>query len=53
MGRESDRSPTEPNQPPAWTRDAFIWAMLASTLLSGVQYLWRAGALLRSDSYVP
>ena len=36
-----------------WTRDACIWAMLASTLLSGLQYLWRAGALLRSDSYVP
>jgi CDP-diacylglycerol--glycerol-3-phosphate 3-phosphatidyltransferase len=28
-------------------RDACVWAMLASTLLSGLQYLWRAFTLFR------
>ena len=28
-------------------RDLLIWAMLAATALSGLQYLWRAFALLR------
>ncbi len=31
------------------TRDALIYAMLVFTVLSGLQYLWRAAALLRSD----
>src|SRR5262249_7417827 len=35
------------------TRDVCIYAMLASTLLSGLQYLWRAVALLRSENYTP
>jgi CDP-diacylglycerol---glycerol-3-phosphate 3-phosphatidyltransferase len=29
------------------TRDVLVYAMLAATLLSGLQYLWRAFALLR------
>ena len=32
-------------------RDVCLYAMLATTVLSGLQYLWRAAALLRSDSY--
>ena len=35
------------------TRDVCIYAMLATTLLSGLQYLWRAVALLRSENYTP
>jgi CDP-diacylglycerol--glycerol-3-phosphate 3-phosphatidyltransferase len=31
-------------------RDGLIWAMLAATLLSGLQYLWKAAALLNSDT---
>jgi CDP-diacylglycerol--glycerol-3-phosphate 3-phosphatidyltransferase len=31
-------------------RDGLIYAMLAATLLSGLQYLWRAALLYRSDS---
>jgi CDP-diacylglycerol--glycerol-3-phosphate 3-phosphatidyltransferase len=31
------------------TRDILLYAMLATTFLSGVQYLWRAGALLRQQ----
>jgi CDP-diacylglycerol--glycerol-3-phosphate 3-phosphatidyltransferase len=31
-------------------RDVCIWAMLATTLLSGLQYLWRAAAVLRNPS---
>lgn len=31
-------------------RDFLIWSMLAATALSGLQYLWRAFALLRSDA---
>jgi CDP-diacylglycerol--glycerol-3-phosphate 3-phosphatidyltransferase len=34
-------------------RDACIYAMLASTLLSGLQYLWRAAALLRAQAPTP
>ncbi len=30
-------------------RDGFIWATLAATALSGLQYLWRAGQLYRGD----
>jgi CDP-diacylglycerol---glycerol-3-phosphate 3-phosphatidyltransferase len=30
-------------------RDGFIWSMLAATALSGLQYLWRAAALLKGD----
>jgi CDP-diacylglycerol--glycerol-3-phosphate 3-phosphatidyltransferase len=30
-----------------WLRDGLIWTMLAATLLSGAQYLWRAIWLLR------
>jgi CDP-diacylglycerol--glycerol-3-phosphate 3-phosphatidyltransferase len=29
-------------------RDLFIWSMLAATALSGLQYLWRAAALLKN-----
>ena len=32
-----------------WVRDILIYAMLAATALSGLQYLWRAFALLRTD----
>jgi CDP-diacylglycerol--glycerol-3-phosphate 3-phosphatidyltransferase len=34
----------------ATVRDGFIWAMLAATALSGLQYLWRAASLLKSDT---
>lgn len=30
-------------------RDGFIWATLAATALSGVQYLWRAYQIYRAD----
>jgi CDP-diacylglycerol--glycerol-3-phosphate 3-phosphatidyltransferase len=33
----------------ALARDVCIWAMLAATTLSGLQYLWRAAALLRTE----
>jgi CDP-diacylglycerol--glycerol-3-phosphate 3-phosphatidyltransferase len=33
----------------ATVRDGLIYAMLAATTLSGLQYLWRAALLLRSD----
>ncbi|HEY1859052.1 MAG TPA: CDP-diacylglycerol--glycerol-3-phosphate 3-phosphatidyltransferase [Gemmataceae bacterium] len=33
-----------------WVKDALIYAMLASTILSGLQYLWRSALLLKSDS---
>jgi CDP-diacylglycerol--glycerol-3-phosphate 3-phosphatidyltransferase len=33
----------------AWLRDGLIYAMLASTVLSGLQYLWKAVLLLRAD----
>jgi CDP-diacylglycerol---glycerol-3-phosphate 3-phosphatidyltransferase len=32
-----------------WVRDALIYAMLLATLLSGLQYLWRAALLIRTD----
>ena len=32
-------------------RDVCLYAMLAATVLSGLQYLWRAAVLFRSDSY--
>jgi CDP-diacylglycerol--glycerol-3-phosphate 3-phosphatidyltransferase len=32
-----------------WVRDALIYAMLAATALSGLQYLWRAFAVLRKS----
>jgi CDP-diacylglycerol--glycerol-3-phosphate 3-phosphatidyltransferase len=31
-----------------WVRDGLIYAMLAATLASGLQYLWRAALLLKS-----
>lgn len=31
------------------TRDILIWGMLISTALSGLQYLWRAFALLKTE----
>ena len=31
-------------------RDGLIWAMLAATALSGLQYLWRATLLLKTDT---
>lgn len=33
----------------AFARDALIWAMLVATILSGLQYLWRAVVLLRGE----
>jgi len=33
-----------------WLRDGLIYAMLASTLLSGLQYLWRAALLYRESA---
>ena len=30
-----------------WTRDILVWSMLVATALSGLQYLWRAFALLK------
>jgi CDP-diacylglycerol--glycerol-3-phosphate 3-phosphatidyltransferase len=35
----------------ATVRDGLIWAMLTSTVLSGLQYLIRAALLLRTDMY--
>jgi CDP-diacylglycerol--glycerol-3-phosphate 3-phosphatidyltransferase len=34
----------------ATVRDGLIWAMLAATGLSGLQYLWRAASLLKSSA---
>jgi CDP-diacylglycerol---glycerol-3-phosphate 3-phosphatidyltransferase len=34
----------------ATVRDGLIWAMLAATALSGLQYFWRAASLLKSDT---
>jgi CDP-diacylglycerol--glycerol-3-phosphate 3-phosphatidyltransferase len=31
-------------------RDGLIWAMLLATLLSGLQYVWRAALLLRTNT---
>jgi CDP-diacylglycerol--glycerol-3-phosphate 3-phosphatidyltransferase len=33
-----------------WLRDGLIYAMLATTLLSGLQYIWRAAGLIRTES---
>jgi CDP-diacylglycerol--glycerol-3-phosphate 3-phosphatidyltransferase len=33
-----------------WAKDALIYGMLVSTILSGLQYLWRSALLLKSDS---
>src|SRR5437667_1486221 len=33
----------------ATVRDGLIWAMLAATALSGLQYLWRAASLLKNQ----
>jgi CDP-diacylglycerol--glycerol-3-phosphate 3-phosphatidyltransferase len=33
-----------------WLRDGLIYAMLLATLLSGLQYLWRAAMLIRTDA---
>lgn len=30
-------------------RDGLLWAMLGATILSGLQYLWRAGMVLRNE----
>jgi CDP-diacylglycerol--glycerol-3-phosphate 3-phosphatidyltransferase len=32
-----------------WTRDVLIWAMTVVTLLSGLQYLWKAALLLNPN----
>ena len=32
-----------------WLRDGLIYGMLLTTLLSGLQYLWRAALLIRTD----
>jgi CDP-diacylglycerol--glycerol-3-phosphate 3-phosphatidyltransferase len=49
----------EAARPPAWSedtvrflvfaRDVLIYAMLAATALSGLQYLWKAASLLRTN----
>ena len=36
-------------EPLIWARDALIYAMLAATALSGLQYLWRAAELFRNQ----
>jgi CDP-diacylglycerol--glycerol-3-phosphate 3-phosphatidyltransferase len=33
-----------------WLRDALIYAMLTTTLISGLQYIWRAAGLIRIDN---
>ena len=33
-----------------WTRDICVWGMLIATALSGLQYLWKAFALLNKDA---
>jgi CDP-diacylglycerol--glycerol-3-phosphate 3-phosphatidyltransferase len=33
-----------------WLRDGLIYAMLLATLLSGLQYLWRAALLIKTDA---
>ncbi|HYT89242.1 MAG TPA: CDP-diacylglycerol--glycerol-3-phosphate 3-phosphatidyltransferase [Gemmataceae bacterium] len=40
-----------PQQPLYVVRDVLIYAMLAATTLSGLQYLWKAVTLLRSNTY--
>jgi CDP-diacylglycerol---glycerol-3-phosphate 3-phosphatidyltransferase len=34
----------------AHLRDGLIWAMIVATLLSGVQYLWKAATLLNAEA---
>jgi CDP-diacylglycerol---glycerol-3-phosphate 3-phosphatidyltransferase len=38
--------------PAVWTvlRNLLIWLMLIATALSGLQYLWRAAMILRTDT---
>ncbi len=33
-----------------WARDILVWSMLTATALSGLQYLWKAFALLNKNS---
>lgn len=33
-----------------WARNILVWAMLVATALSGIQYLWKAFALLRKET---
>ena len=33
-----------------WARDGLVYAMILSTILSGLQYLWRAAFLFRNDA---
>jgi CDP-diacylglycerol--glycerol-3-phosphate 3-phosphatidyltransferase len=40
---------TDLNSLLSFVRSALIWAMLISTALSGLQYLWRAALLLKAD----
>jgi hypothetical protein len=35
-----------------WIRDVLVYAMLVSTALSGLQYLWRAALLVRSETHL-
>ncbi|MSU78891.1 MAG: CDP-diacylglycerol--glycerol-3-phosphate 3-phosphatidyltransferase [Gemmataceae bacterium] len=39
----------KPNSVFEWARDICVWSMLFATALSGLQYLWKAFALLRKD----
>ena len=39
-----------PGAATAWLRDVLVWAMLAATILSGVQYVWRGLPLLRNEA---
>jgi CDP-diacylglycerol--glycerol-3-phosphate 3-phosphatidyltransferase len=41
------RARATPHEIIDWIRDGLIYAMLASTALSGLQYLWRAWAMVR------
>jgi CDP-diacylglycerol---glycerol-3-phosphate 3-phosphatidyltransferase len=36
--------------PGGWARDGLIYAMILATILSGLQYLWRAAFLFRNDA---
>lgn len=40
---------TPESRPFALLRDLLVWAMLAATILSGLQYLWRGLVIVRSD----
>ena len=33
-----------------WARDGLVWAMVLATILSGLQYLWKAAVLLKGAS---